>query len=289
MNRHQLECFLEVAESLSFARAAEILNISQPAVSRQISSLESDLGVTLFHRTTRNVSLTSYGQAFLPHAKDIHNRMLAAYVNIQHDQDTYVPILNLGCSISSDLDFFTYVLELCRKKMPELHPYMKVMSHKRLIKQLQQGDLDLAFGYEEPLQNTAKLCFTHLFYTDICCAVSVSHPFAGKKSIALKDLYSEKAIFCSVAELPTSVLTLQKQLEYRYPRSNLYYCDDIPVTLSFVRAGYGYSILPDLQSEHNPGVSCIPIQGCRPLSYGIYYKKGHETEPMMKKFLGLLG
>lgn len=288
MNKHQLECFLTLAESLNFARTAELLNISQPAVSRQINSLEKDLGVKLFQRTTRNVSLTSYGEAFLPHAKDIHNRMLAAYTNILHDPDTYVPILNLGCSFSSDLDFFTYVLGKCRDEMPELHPYLQIMSQKRLMNLLSKNALDLAFGYKETIPEKDGLTYQHLFNTDICCAVSSTHPWTARSSISLEELYEEKIILCTVSELPAEVLNLQKQLEYHYAPSRMYYCDDIPITLSFIRAGYGYSILPDLESEHNPGITCIPIRHYKPLSYGYYYKKGREKEDLLKQFIRML-
>ena len=58
MNTVQLECFLAVADNLSFARAAEQLHITQPAVTHQISSLENELNVKLFRRTTRTVALT---------------------------------------------------------------------------------------------------------------------------------------------------------------------------------------------------------------------------------------
>lgn len=65
MNTFQLSCFLQVAETLNFARAAEILHVTQPAVTQQIRSLEKELGVPLFHRTTRSVKLTQAGAAFL--------------------------------------------------------------------------------------------------------------------------------------------------------------------------------------------------------------------------------
>lgn len=61
VNTFQLSCFLQVAETLNFARAAEILHVTQPAVTQQIRSLEKELGVPLFHRTTRSVKLTQAG------------------------------------------------------------------------------------------------------------------------------------------------------------------------------------------------------------------------------------
>ncbi|MCA5964907.1 LysR family transcriptional regulator [Blautia sp. RD014234] len=71
MNTVQLECYMAVAENLNFARAAEQLHITQPAVTHQIDSLETELDVKLFKRTTRTVELTSPGWVFLGYARDI--------------------------------------------------------------------------------------------------------------------------------------------------------------------------------------------------------------------------
>ena len=71
MNTQQLESFVQVAENLNFARAAEVLNITQSAVSRQINSLEDELGTKLFHRSTRTVALTPAGISFLDDAKEM--------------------------------------------------------------------------------------------------------------------------------------------------------------------------------------------------------------------------
>ena len=71
MNTFQLSCFLEVADMLNFARAAERLHVTQPAVTQQIRSLENELNVRLFNRTTRSVKLTEEGLVFLHDARHI--------------------------------------------------------------------------------------------------------------------------------------------------------------------------------------------------------------------------
>ena len=71
VNTTQLECFMEVANFLNFSRAAERLQITQPAVSHQISSLEDELGTKLFFRTSKSVRLTQAGHLFTQYANEI--------------------------------------------------------------------------------------------------------------------------------------------------------------------------------------------------------------------------
>ena len=71
MNTFQLTCFLAVADTLNFARAAELLHVTQPAVTAQIHSLEKEMNVKLFKRTTRSVKMTEEGLIFLDDAKRI--------------------------------------------------------------------------------------------------------------------------------------------------------------------------------------------------------------------------
>ncbi|OUN39630.1 hypothetical protein B5G28_04740 [Faecalibacterium sp. An77] len=71
MNTSQIQCFLTIADTLNFARAAEQLHITQPAVTQQLHALEKELGVRLFHRSTHSVRLTDEGMLFLPGLRQI--------------------------------------------------------------------------------------------------------------------------------------------------------------------------------------------------------------------------
>ena len=73
MNTTQLECFVSLASTLNFAKTAEQVYLTQPAVTKEIQSLESELSAKLFIRTTRSVSLTDVGRQFLPEANSILN------------------------------------------------------------------------------------------------------------------------------------------------------------------------------------------------------------------------
>ena len=78
MNTVQLECFLTVAEYLNFSKASEALKLTQPAVTHQIQSLEKELNVKLFRRTSKNVSLTQEGYLFLADAQLILKTAISA-------------------------------------------------------------------------------------------------------------------------------------------------------------------------------------------------------------------
>lgn len=71
MNTFQLQCFLAVARNLNFAKAAEELNVTQPAVTHQIQTLEEEFNAKLFKRTTRNVELTQSGHMFINDAENV--------------------------------------------------------------------------------------------------------------------------------------------------------------------------------------------------------------------------
>lgn len=71
MNIRQLQYFVDLSETLNFTKTAQNFYISQTAITKQIQSLEGDLGIPLFHQSKKSVSLTSEGQAYLPYAKKI--------------------------------------------------------------------------------------------------------------------------------------------------------------------------------------------------------------------------
>ena len=96
MNSTQLECFMQVAENLNFARAAEALHITQPSVTHQIHTLEAELNVKLFHRTTRSVSLTQAGLSFFADAKNILSLMKISKMRLHDDSTDKLSFFAMG-------------------------------------------------------------------------------------------------------------------------------------------------------------------------------------------------
>ena len=112
MTEIQIECFLSVANHLNFARASEELSISQPAVTHQIQSLEAELGVKLFKRSTRFVSLTEEGISFLDDAKSMQQIIFRAKSRFSKAGTAAYETLVIGCSSPYQMQLFLVTLYL---------------------------------------------------------------------------------------------------------------------------------------------------------------------------------
>ena len=126
MNTVQLECFLAVADNLSFARAAEQLHITQPAVTHQISSLENELNVKLFRRTTRTVALTNDGWTFCGYARTILKTTDQAKARLSGQYEDRIQSFSIGCHTPFELNILPPVLKSLCNEFPSIHPDLKI-------------------------------------------------------------------------------------------------------------------------------------------------------------------
>ena len=261
MNTDQLKSFIQVAENLNFARAAEILNITQSAVSRQIHSLEEELGTRLLHRTTRTVTLTPAGISFLEDAKNVVGRLDAASRKIQRHQSSSIQI-------------------------PELYPFLKVIPHRSILGLFYQGEIDLLFGFQDDIPLKNDIIYQELFRIPLCCIVPDTHPYAGRTELATEELYLENIVVCNSYAIPFKAAEMQNRIAQHIPPESTCICDNLQALLTLVRAGYGCSILPQMHFISSD-ICVIPITGSEPLSYGIFYRK-NAVSPLLKKFISIM-
>lgn len=281
LNTQQLETFIYVAENLSFARAAELLNITQSAVSRQIHSLEDELGARLLHRTTRTVTLTPEGLSFLEDAKHIMTRLKLAASRIQHHSDSKMQVLSIGCVNEAHPDFLRRILEACREQIPAFHPFLRIISHRSHLNLFYQGEIELLFGFKDDIQLRGEVVYKELAKIPLCCLVPEKHPLASYKEIDVQDLMTENLITCSSWVIPVKAAEFQNQITSRLSPESIHICDNLQIILTLIRSGYGYSILPGSRNS-DAGLHYIPLKNAEPLSYGIFCKKG-SSDPLLKK------
>lgn len=181
LNLHLLEQFVALARTRNFTRAAEELNLSQPALSRAIQKLEEQLGQPLFERKPREVMLTDLGELLLERSQHILKLM----------EDTFAELseagrrgrIRLGAIPTIAPYFLPSLLSTFAKVHPEISVVVQEDTTENLIKRCSHGEIDLAIL---ALPIIAKyLEVEPLFDEELLLVLPVGHPLSASKSIAI--------------------------------------------------------------------------------------------------------
>ena len=234
------------------------------------------------HRTTRTVTLTPAGISFLEDAKHVMGRLKIAGQKLQRHQSTNMQVLTIGCQNEANLDLLCRILKSCRDQMPELYPFLKVIPHRSILNLFYQDELDLLFGFQGDIPIKSDTVYKELFRIPLCCIVPDAHPYGARSELSKEELYLENIVVCNSYAIPSSVAEMQNQISQHILPESTYVCENLQVLLTLVRAGYGCSVLPQMNFV-NTDIRAIPLKDSEPLSYGLFFKKSSQS-PLLKKF-----
>ncbi len=242
MDIASLKAFLAVADSGSFSAAAERLFLTQPAVSKRVAALESELDARLFDRISRSVSLTEAGRALLPRARTI-------LVDIE---DSVRAITNLSGEVRGTLRFATShhiglhrlppALRAFTRQYPQVRLDIRFMDSEAACLAVEHGELELAIVTLPP-DPSPNLSLDTVWEDPLGIVVSHDHPLADKRRASLSALLKHPAI------LPATG-TYTRQIAERAFRSagatldvalSTNYLETIRM---LVAVGIGWSLLP---------------------------------------------
>lgn len=277
MNTTQLECFLAVATHLNFAKAAEEVSISQPSVTHQIQSLETELNIKLFNRSTRNVELTVAGLAFWDDARKMIDLSNRAKKRFSDPTSTDIIPLKIGCSGLSQMDLLPKILRKLFQKYPNLHPVFQQIPRTQVFAKVEDSDLDLAIAMKDDQQKKGSLVYKELTKTSICCICKPDHPLAVLSSVSIEDMKQYKLILYNPATADPGTAALQNVLSREKSPADLYYCEYAEESIILVESGIGISILPEILTPNHYDLVTIPITDANELSFGLYYKRHHHN------------
>jgi DNA-binding transcriptional LysR family regulator len=192
LENHELNIFVNVAETMSFTEAAKRLHISQPAVSMQISNLENRLNTILFDRSGRNIRPTEAADVLLPMAREMLNYATHIEEAMASLQGTLRGHLQIACSTSAG----KYILPHLIARFRELHPHVRatvsVCAPGAAIERVCDGRSQLGILSSEA--GCREVEYRH-FYTDHVVLIAPrSHPWARQESIAPEELIDQPFI-----------------------------------------------------------------------------------------------
>ena len=282
MNTIQLECFVAVAEHLNFSRASEELKITQPAVSHQIRSLEEELGVVLFRRTSKSVTLTQEGLQFLPDAGLILKTAHSAKERLGHHEN-FMPF-ELGFHNHTEINMMPPVLKGLIKEFPLLRPSLRLLPFPAILGQIENKQIHAAFGIKEE-QKKSSLYFRELCSAPVACVCSYDHPLAQYETLTRNRL-SGSFVACSPRQITDSIFVIQNRQVVTLPPEQRYFADTFESALPLIKAGAGYTLYPDIVPAREPELCYIPVTDLPPLTFGVYYRYD-DDHPILKRFLSL--
>jgi DNA-binding transcriptional LysR family regulator len=191
--RH-LRYFLSVCRSGSFTKAAAQLRIAQPALSRQIQDLEDEIGVDLFRRSTRGVTLTPEGELFQREADRLLQDAGESVGKVRALARGEFGELHVGYSPSPTTEILSPTLVEFRKTSPRVKVILHDLAGDELCAGLREGSLELAVTVRHPREEGLGITFEELLRYRMGVAVHPSHRFAGLKSISVKKAAAEPLV-----------------------------------------------------------------------------------------------
>ncbi len=188
MRLEQLQAFLAIAESGSFQKAAQKCSVTQSTISRQIQSLEADLGFELFHRISQS-KLTLAGETLLPRARKICSEWQTAKQEITDLIAGKQPELCIACIPSVCAYYFPPLLQLFCHKYPEVQLRVTSLGSDRALKVLKDGLVDLAIVMNNRFLTMSKEMVVETLYEEpIEVLISANHPLAEYECIPWLEL-----------------------------------------------------------------------------------------------------
>lgn len=189
MDLRQLQYFLATVENRSFGRAAEVLHISQPALSKAVKRLELSLGVPLLDRLPRGVSPTLYGEALAAHANLIKGELSRATDAIVALKEGNTGRVVIGAGSSMRIELLPEAAVRLHKRHPDLEIKMIGELYDDLIPDLERGDLDVALSMvpNDNSQSQSQIEHIPIYIDKTHPTVRVDHPLLKKKKITIED------------------------------------------------------------------------------------------------------
>lgn len=238
--------FITVAEELHMHRAAERLNMAQPALSQQIKTLEERLGVTLFHRANRRLTLTPAGAAFLEKSKIALQMVDQAILDARQTARGEQGILNLGCVSSAILDGkLPAVLREIHTQWPNISLSLTTGNVQTLYTALQSNQLDVAI-IRAPIPLLPETLQSQPFTSEkTVLALPRQHPLSGSAALTLASLVEDKWITLRDPEgIGLEQYFYDACRHAGFLPKVAQYATEVSTVISLVSAGFGIALLP---------------------------------------------
>ncbi|HZO29081.1 MAG TPA: LysR family transcriptional regulator [Chloroflexota bacterium] len=253
-----LRVLVEVADRGSFSAAADALTMTQPAVSRQIASLEHKVGVALFRRVPRGVAPTAAGVVAIQEARSLLGRLAGLEARLGAFADLRTGHVRLSAFPSANTEFVPEAI----RRFSDLYPGVEVSLVRAGVDEIRSGGVDVALVTDwDTIDNDVDL--VPLLEEEHRVALPTTHPLAGRTTVSLRELRGATWIEGSHPDCLGPLEKLEKALGGP-PRIG-FTCDDWTGKQALVAAGMGITIMSTLAATAvRPDITLRPTSPALP-------------------------
>ena len=291
MELYQLKLFVDLAETGNFTKVASENYVTQAAVTLQIRKLESELGVPLFHRTTRSVTLVEAGQRLLPYARAILQQAEEAKMAVRDTREEISGLVRVAAVHSIGLYELPPYIKKFLQTFSAVNLDIQYRTSEEIYRALHDGAIDVglvAYPTEMPRIEIMP------FMTDkLALFCPKDHALANKKSVVLADLQGESVVQFG-EESPTRKATDALLSEQDISVNVRMECDNIEILKQMIEVGFGVGLLPEnalTTADESAGLVAIKIKDAnieRPISL-LLLKNAPRFKAMRAFVTTLLG
>lgn len=202
LKTRQLLLLVALSEEGNIHRAAQVLNMTQPAASKLLKDLEDILGVQLFDRLPRGMRPTWYGETMIRHARAALNSLNQANDEVQAAKTGQFGQVNLGAITSPGVVLLPMAIAAVKQAHPNLRITVHIEASNVLIEQLNRGNLDLMVGRLSGKHGKTDLHYETISNESVCAVARPGHPLFDRPQLSLAELLD----FCWIVPPVGSVM-----------------------------------------------------------------------------------
>ncbi|AUW44497.1 LysR family transcriptional regulator [Rhizobium leguminosarum] len=286
----QVQYFIAVAEQGSVTRAAQNLSISQSSVTEALKELETDLGVELFERHPRGLTITHNGHQFLRHATKILASVSDARTSFSGQQGALSGTLNIGVTSLVAGYVLSDLLARYRRACPGIEVSAIEDNGGYLEHLLVGGELDVAVMVISNLRDRMALQAEILETSPYRLWLPMGHPLVSADIISVADIAREPLIMLTVDEIEENTGKLLSALGARPHVA--FRTRSVEAVRSLVATGAGVALLPDLVyrpwSLEGDRIESRDVSGSLPVvQVGMVWRKGSSLPQAARDFVGI--
>lgn len=261
MQLRQLEYFSAVADQLNFRKAAELLYVTQPLLSKQIADMEHELGQKLFIRNTRQVQLTPAGAALKREADSILRQVALVSQSVRRAtaETAVTGVLKIGYEESFSRDVLVELLCALRTRCPGLEVDLQEMKFNQCIQMLREQRLDCAFVYlPDKMLSTHITC--RVIKYEAICMVAARDKIKENTLEEYLDLAQNEAIYL-LEKNPKGINLMGNILHGRAVAPEFRFVESLRTMLLYAAIGNGVGIAPKsfYETHRSPDIAALDL------------------------------